>query len=60
VYRDIAIFFIRDWNPFQNLGFQATGSGTLFRILGFQRTGSGTLFTNLEFPGTGSGTLFQI
>jgi hypothetical protein len=27
----------RDRNPFQNLGFQGTGSGTLFRNLGFQK-----------------------
>jgi hypothetical protein len=49
----------RDWNPFQNLGFQGTSSGTLFTNLGFQRTSSGTLFTILGFPGTGSGTLFS-
>jgi hypothetical protein len=49
----------RDRNPFQNLGFQGTGSGTFFfRNLGFQRTGSGTLFTNLGVQGTGSGNFF--
>jgi hypothetical protein len=50
---------IRDQNPFPNLGFQGTGSGTLFTNLGFQRTGSGILFTTLGFPGIGSGTLFS-
>jgi hypothetical protein len=27
---------IRDWNLFQNLGFQEIGSGTLFTNLGFR------------------------
>jgi hypothetical protein len=44
----------RDRNPFQNLGFLGTGSGTFFTNLQFQRTSSGTLFTKLVFPGTGS------
>jgi hypothetical protein len=29
------VTFSRDWKPFQNLGFQGTGSGILFTNLGF-------------------------
>jgi hypothetical protein len=39
--------------------FQSLSVRNPYQNLGFQRTGSGTRFTNLVFPETGSGTLFS-